>query len=578
MYKKTFLILTFSLLFLGSGFSIHKLSSSFDKLQAEQNHKFFSFLNNGFTLINTAHAAENSDDKKECQIKDKLNPEDTIDIQEITNIIAILNNQKTATSSIKDACLKLSQKYTARKEKLEKKENNCKEAKTELKDMRGEFSKSCAKFSNGKVRCSKAIVACEMCPDKEEDEDEDEDSEEGYNCVKIHKQTQCPALAGDKLKEQKERIDKNKEEIKELKESLNDLETDIAEQETNLNDQLSDLEASFSEEIRDLKRKTEREKEDLENELEKNKAQISQNLSQQIAEVQKEIDGALKIAHAFENAITKTNMDYRKEIRQINMECEIQAQNQLNNYRQRRRRAIQTGNYKISLSSSLAKGRTSFAQKDLARLKNYNTQCLSKRKEDFKSIGIAYKQNLRKIEQQKQQYEDRLKKIQSQLTGLNAQAYKQKNELVQRYSDRVRKVLASHQADYKFIAQNYTKAKNKISAQTKKINVLKTQLARKIQEFEEKQMELLRSGELIAYLEEKGVSSKEGHEDSYSNARSSYGNYEAALSNFYENCDCKSDKNNCKQELARSKKHLTLDDFNSATETDTKSKTRNKNR
>ena len=79
-----------------------------------------------------------------------------------------------------------------------------------------------------------------------------------------------------------------------------------------------------------------------------------------LAEVQKEIDNSLSVAHSFENAITKANVEYRKERRQIVLECETQARGRLAQYRQKRRVAIRTGSLQISPSSLLRRGKNVF--------------------------------------------------------------------------------------------------------------------------------------------------------------------------------------------------------------------------
>ena len=286
--------------------------------------------------------------------------------------------------------------------------DKCEEKWKEARQARKEFSKDCGQFLGGAFECSKAIEACNKCPDPDEEE------HDGIDCVKIHKKTKCPSKSEKELKAAKEKRDKVTEETKELKDKIKELEEDIVSKENDLNKELAELEAEFTKTRRELERKTEEQKEELESDLKKSKAKISSAVSEQISKIQAEIDNFLKIAHAFENAITKANMEYRKERRQIVMECEVQAQGRLAAYKKKRRAAIQTGSLQISLSNLLYKGRTSFAQKDVWRLQQYNTQCLKKRKEDFQEVEQIHKQNLRVIEQQKEPVPGKTKKNERQ--------------------------------------------------------------------------------------------------------------------------------------------------------------------
>ena len=428
-------------------------------------------------------------------------------------------------------------------EKAKSAREKCNEKLEEVNKANKEFSTACTKFSDGTVNCVKALEACSNCPNEEESED--------YDCVKIHQKTKCPAKSGEALKTAKEKIEKVGDEKKELEEQIQEKERDIVEKENELNQALSELEEEFSQSSRELERKTEEQKADLEEQLRKNKAKISSAVAKAMSKVQAEIDQALKIAHTFENAITKTHQEYRAERRKIFMACEIQAQARLANYRKRRRAAIRTGSLKISLSSLMKKGRTSFAAKDSRLLKQYNAQCLSKRKPDFQVVDQNYKQKMRVIEQQKEQYQDKITRMKQRVASLNIQASKDQNQLVQEYAASMNKILAAHQKEYRLAMQSYNKAKTGLLVRSKDITLLKKQLMVAKRKLAEKRMELVREAELLSYLENKGV--KEDIEDEFANASGAWATIKSDYETAAHACDCKGNNNEKEKcgELAR---------------------------
>ena len=498
-----------------------------------------------------------------------------------------LHSSKQIRSYVDDLEMKLSNLASEYKrddsnetnrEEIEKKQRSCRKEKNKYEERlsqhsqctegiekaekaRADFSKDCAKFSGGSLKCSSAIQACEMCP-SEEDFD-------NYDCVKIHQKTKCPSLSGEDLKSAKEKRDKINEELKELEEGIAELEEDIVEKENDLNKDLSDLETEFTEANRELEQQVEEQKADLEAQLKQTKSQITEAVSKAIAKVQAEIDNSLKIAHSFENAITQAYMDYRKEKRQIILECETQAQGRLAKFRQDRRRLIQSGSLQMSLSTLMKKGRTSFARKDLDLLKKYNIQCLSKRKSDFQTVEKIHKQKMRAIEQQKEQYQANLSKIKQQVTSLNNQAVKEQSQLVQEYATNMNKILERYNKEYQFALNRYLEARDKLLLQTKNITVLKKHHSQKNQLKREKQMELVRETEQISYLKSKGVSSEEDQKDQFVEAAGSYATYEEAVQLAHSDCSCSDkDKKSLDKECKRIKGYKGSLGLESSTEID----------
>ncbi len=411
-----------------------------------------------------------------------------------------------------------------------KTEETCKEKLKSAKEARSEYTKNCSRFLGGNFKCSAAIDACDKCPNAEDDEE--------YNCVRIHNKSECPVLSGKELREAKENKERINDEKKDLKEKISDLEQDAVSKENDLKRDLAELEEEFIKTRRDLEREAEEQKADLENQLRESKSEITKSIAESIAQVQAEIDNFLKVAHSFENAITKAYMEYRKERRQIFLECEAHSQGRLAKYKQRRKAAIQTGSLQMSLSDLTKKGRVSFAQKDNALAKKYKAQCLAKRKPDFKDVDIALKQKLRVIEQQKEQYQDQLKKAQQKIVSLNNQAAQAQNKLVQDYAQNMSKIVDSHQKESLAAHQAFLKAKGKLMLQAKGVTLLRKQLLERRHELGRKETELARERELISYLKSKGVNDDEAGRSEFAEAASSLADYENAVAIALDDCKC----------------------------------------
>jgi len=436
-----------------------------------------------------------------------------------------LKKLKEKNDKIIRDCNNTKQKY----ETALSKGKTCEEKLEKAQKAKTNFSKDCSQFSGKLFQCSSAIKACANCADGVD--------YGGYDCVKIHNRTKCPALSGAELKASKEKRDKANEEIEKFQEKIKDLEGEIISKENNLNEALSKLDEEFTETNRKLERQVEELKADLEHQLKKNKAQIAKAVSESIAKVQAEIDNFLKVAHTFENALTKANMEYRKERRQIISECEVQAQGRLSQYRKKRRAAIQSGSLKMSLSSLLTKRRTTFGEQDALLIKKYYSQCLIKRKSNFQEIYNNHQQKLRIIEQQKEQYQAQLNKAKQKIINLNSQADQEQNKLLKEYTASMNKILASHQKETYALNLKYLKSKQALLAKTKAIDILRKHRTEHSLMLQEKQMELVHEQGLISYLKQMGVE-EDSKESEFTQAAGSYSEYEGAVRMAYSSCSC----------------------------------------
>ncbi len=428
-------------------------------------------------------------------------------------------------------------------EKKLRRAEKCETAVKEMSSAHSEFTRECQEFSGGKIRCSSAITACEMCPTEENFGE--------YDCVRIHSQTKCPAQSGEDLKTAKEKRDKINDSIEELEEKIQESEQDIVEKENQLNQNLNEIEETFLTETKKFERETEQAKAELEAELTQNKAKISQAVSQAMSSIQAKLNESLKISHEFENATAQANRNYRRERRKIVMECESQSQARLARYRQKRKKAIRSGSLQISLSTLLNKKRRSFASIENSLLRRYHSDCLKRRATDFKEVADSYQQSLRLIEQKQEQYQANLQITKQQLAQLNQQATQEQNQLVQSYAQRMNRVLSAHQKKYQEATQQYERAKKILLTQSKDIFVLQRQLSITKQQLMQKQMELTRERELIAYLKSKGV--KEDM-DEMSQASGALADYADKINIANDDCNCSSDDRVVKK-CERIKKH-----------------------
>ena len=409
----------------------------------------------------------------------------------------------------------------------------CEAEKKKTDEALSEFSTACGEFSSGNFRCFKAIRACALCPNEENQEAHD------YDCVRIHEKTQCPALSGEELKKAKDKRDKHEEELKDLEEEIQDQQKEIVDKENELNKQLAELEESFSEAVRELERQSEEQKAEVEHQLQEKKTKISAAFNTAVATVQQEIDDSLKVAHSFENAIMKANKQYRAERRQISLECQAQAKAFVAKHRQKRRAAIQSGSLKLSLRDLLKPGRANFAKQDHLRFKKYFATCRRQRLPDYRLIEEALKEQLRLIDQQKEQYQQRLTKLQNQIAALHSQAGEQENQAVQAYSSNMQKILEAYQKELAIVQEKQNLAKKSLLEQTKAIDLEKNQLLVKQNRFMETQDFLVREQELISYLDHKGT--EEDSRDKFSKASGALVSYKDAYNSALYSCGCEKD-------------------------------------
>ena len=449
--------------------------------------------------------------------------------------IICLSDDETATKE-KDCLTKLKREIRSCESEITQKtaqDEKCETARESLKTSKREYYKQCRLFSRGK-QCEETLIACASCPAPDEDSSQ-------YDCVRTHRNSKCPELSGENLKQSQERKEEHEDALKELQEEISELSTEVTEKENDLHRELAELEEEFNSLVQDMERDTRNAKAELEEGMKSAKSKIDANMAAQIQAVQKEIDQSLQIAHEFENAVTKASMVYQVEIQKINDECLNQAHKELRQYRRRRRRSIQSGGYKLSLSQLTKRSRMPFAQQDQIWLNNAKQRCLSGKAPAFSFAQKKYKNTLRQIEQKKEQYQQRITKLQQSLAGFNQAVSQQKNQLVQEYSKQMSDIITQFESNYQSALANYDKNKQTLLfTKNKELSQLKAQLMEKIRLAQDKKMSLARENYLIRELESKNTpSNDDNNEELFSTATSLLIEYQDNLDSAMERCGCK---------------------------------------
>ena len=436
-------------------------------------------------------------------------------------------------------------------------QEECKSAREAFNSSRSEYHRKCRRFARGKS-CEEALTACAACPAPKEESLQ-------YNCIRTHQISKCPELAGKDLEKSRERKKEYEEDFKEVQEEIAELSEKLTEQENELHRQLAEIEEEFNSLVRDMERDTLNAKSELEEGMKSAQNQIDAEVSKQIQAVQAEINQSLKVAHEFENAVTKASMVYQADLQKIYDECLAFAQNQLNQYRQRRKKSIQSGAYKLSLSQLTRKTRMPFAQMDEERLNFYKKKCIQNKATAFKTAKQMYQNTLRQIEQKKEEYQQKISILKKSLLSLNQMVSQQKNKLLEEYSKKMTEIITQFETNYQAALKSYNKQKQTLLiTQTKEISRLKAELAQKTKSAKEKELSLVREIELIQLLESKNTQSDTDNEELFSESISLLIEYKDNLEIALSACGCKqseSKKNTTCESLKKFQKKHKSDRF-----------------
>jgi len=404
------------------------------------------------------------------------------------------------------------------------KEQPCTKEDTRYEVAKTEYSKSCGYFSVSDSNCQKLIDSCQKCPTGDP-----EDSDEG--CVHIptlkgsNKKAQCPQLAGEALKKAREDLKDTEPALKDLEEKVSEIKDKISEKQGQLSDAKSELEQDKSQFQADLHK----EREKLNENLKRNTQTIDRETQEVLDALNKKIATSLKARHTIENLISKSYRDHRIAKNKIFQFCKREAGEQLSFYRERRRKAISSGRMpRLTITQLMNKNRVSLAQKDNARFKHYYNMCLKNSKTELQTVDLKLKDELKMIQQQKDQYLDELKRLQTQALSQTQSATTQKQKLVASYSQNVRQILVQ----FKSKEQNSISKFQRDSARlSQEIANQQQRLQSTIGKFQEKKRTLMFNRELIAHLEEKGVKDT-NREDKFHTLVEAQNNFDKARKNL----------------------------------------------
>ncbi|MBC6415763.1 MAG: hypothetical protein GDA46_05160 [Bdellovibrionales bacterium] len=491
------------------------------------------------------HVCEEVDDLD--TIEDKITLWDRFENKELRGSLTnedqdILNQIKKPNENNYSVISNNKKKCNNLQKTKEEEEEQCKEASKELEEVRSNYNKSCFEFTSGD--CEEILKACSVCPSKDESSLE-------YDCIKTYNVSKCKELSGPDLKEARENIKDYEEKVKNLKEEIEELQKDLTEKENDLQTELMTLEEDFNQNVYDLKNETENAKQSLKDNLDEQKATIKAHLNENIQAVQKAIDSSLKVNHEFENAITTAYSTYKSNVQNINKACFEEALMQLSNFKKRRQKAVLSGAYKMSFSSIWSSKRLSFYEEEQEMLKYYKKSCLKNKQEDFKTAETLYRQTLRQIEQQKEQYKQKVEIMKRNLASLMAVANKEESKAVSSYAQNVSLAINNFEKSYEHNLSNYNKSKqSQIASRGKEISSLNSFLKFKSTELQNLQGALVREQHLKNLLKTKGVVEDEESKDTYTKAATYSIEYEQKKESLKISCNCDSETTNkyCPQE------------------------------
>ena len=441
-------------------------------------------------------------------------------------------NEIATLEAQQSTCKSRLRRYKSEVEAQNEISETCKEAYRELDDSFDEYSKACSSFARGSgMKCVAAIETCANCPDT--------GPHSSYNCVSVHQRAQCPELAGQELEAIKEKTEDIEGREKELKEKIEDLSKEISDKDNELREEMSRIQEEFEQNRRELDSAIEEQKAELEAGLREGQGQLKGKLSEQLAGVQAIINQSMESFHEIENAGTKAHAAFRAANRTVRRECRAKAEGRLASHRKRRRKAIKEGRLTISSRVLLSRGRESFSAGDERRFKGYYDFCIKQRKADFKDIKTGYENDLRVIEQKKEQYMDKITRLKTQLRSLHRQAAEQDQGLLQSYTSRMNQIISSSETQTRSLFESHEKAMKEIlEAEVRIIQPKKIEGRRIEGQLYQTRQEMNRLRQIKFDLEQRGVSEEDQNQDEFQEAVSALNALEDDIRKSMQDCGC----------------------------------------
>lgn len=456
---------------------------------------------------------------------------------------ALKKDKDVSVDAEKEACKQI-QEDLREAENVD--EETCKDLVETSKNSFNDFSKACNQFSSGQDLCISELIDCAKCPDKQNYRDED-----GLNnCVQVQAKQICPLYSGKTLKAIKKKRDELNTDIKTLKTDLESKEEKLVKAKNKASSEMQKEKQKFTKAHNIMQRTKEDAEANYKITFANQKQKINQKLVIEQEKIQKQLDADLKMRHNFENKRWAINQSYKTKHRGLIQKCSARANVKLEKYRLSRKQAIQTNQLKMSVSSLLSKKRMSFAKKDSLLFKNYSKKCLSQIRGEFQDLKAVHLRQLRQAEQIEKQYLEKLKITKNKFSKLAGQAYKDNNQALQTYSNRMKKALGRYNIDYaRLLKLAQSKGANSFKTNTKTILNLQKQVDLKKTELKDKDVKRVSEAQLINYLKNKKAPEDDSIESKAREATSALQTLHRDIQYAKEQCKCDDDleiNGNCK--------------------------------
>lgn len=409
---------------------------------------------------------------------------------------------------------------------------DCSEAYKKYQTSKDDFWKSCPKFSSS---CYEDLEKCAMCPDGI--------NHNSYNCQKMTKAGACPQLSGEVLtaaKKARDDYETKKEsfedDVKDLKNDLTDIQNDITELQAESSKEKADIQAAFSEA-----------QDELEEAAKTSTEEINDNFKGQVEGLKDKLSNTLEAKFKFEEAVLGAGEQLGQAKSKALEYCRQEALVKLERYRVKRQQAIRDGRYKKnSVIDLLGKKRVSFATLDNNRLNaNYQMCMQNAGRPAIKQAEKEYQQNLKKIDQQKQIYLQKMQELQGKIQELNQKANEDHNKLLQDYTSKLQKQTDAFQKAEQAVVKDFAiNAGNLQNQQAQK----QSDLQLKTMELEEVKKSLFREREAISQLQEFGVKEHSDKQDAFEDTLGFMNSFYSGRADAFSACSCSEsvDTKNCR--------------------------------
>ena len=222
-----------------------------------------------------------------------------------------------------------------------------------------------------------------------------------------------------------EDLDELKDNKKEFTERRREIEEEIGEKQEKIVTKQGEMEtfdAEAQEEALNLKHNFDKLQEGLASFRKEREAEIDQTLDAKIKSLQDQLSQSDKLEHGIANTITEIERTKRVALHGLIQKCNLESEEKIATYRQKRRSAITEGRYRVSVKKLMNKNRISLKSKDNSRLKKYYGTCWKKNKFFRDEIEKASAQKRKEVNQKQKEVFKAFKLLEKEIVNLNKEA------------------------------------------------------------------------------------------------------------------------------------------------------------